>query len=431
MRISPNGTVVAFTHGYGGGPLSVEVVDLATGGTLASLPAGHDPRWLGDRSLLARSPDGQANMAEGGGFSIGFVGANLGDLDARNARAVFCADRSAGVDAYVDGALVRNYPATFEPGLSAGGTIALRDLVSGMGRLERLDGCGDAAAHDPNLGAITRPRWSSQSIVWDGVPFGRIFGRSSPDQPTVELSVPARSTSFPVVFWSGVALFVAFVMDDGELAVAEWGSLCARESKGWRVGQSGGSAFDWDLAAVPGNPSVLRVTFLTPAGELDAKTIDTRDAPVSLAPTTPPDPPDPPDPEPLPPDPETPDMNPTVDMIPRDQTVRAGDSIDQYLRANPRLGLPAGLWPEPWESADSAARLDVVSAYLIGEWCPEVCRLGPFPGDAAGWDTRRDLGLQHTFNVIESERGEKPPAPEPGEVQGPIGVDGRHFTVPG
>ena len=125
-------------------------------------------------------------------------------------------------------------------------------------------------------------------------------------------------------------------------------------------------------------------------------------------------------------------MNPTVDQIPRDQTVMAGDAIDAYLRGNPRLGLPSGIWPEDFDAAGNAERLDVISAYLIGEWCPEVCRLGPFPGDAAGWDTRRNLGLDHTFHVIEAERGEKPP-PETivaGELRGPIGTDRRFFTSP-
>ena len=124
---------------------------------------------------------------------------------------------------------------------------------------------------------------------------------------------------------------------------------------------------------------------------------------------------------------------PTVDQIPRDQTVMAADAIDQYLVGNPRLGLPAGIWPAEFYAVGNAERLDVISAYLIGTWCPYVCTLGPFPGDAAGWETRRNLGLDHTFHVIEAERGEQPTPPEPiaGTVQGPIGTDRRWFTVPG
>lgn len=124
-------------------------------------------------------------------------------------------------------------------------------------------------------------------------------------------------------------------------------------------------------------------------------------------------------------------MNPTVDQIPRDQTVMAAEAIDEYLVANPRLGLPLGLWPDAFDSRSMAEQIDVVNAYVIGTWCPYVCSLGPFPGDAAGWQTRRELGLQHTFHVIEAERGEKPAPPEPGALKGPIGVDGHTFTVPG
>lgn len=123
-------------------------------------------------------------------------------------------------------------------------------------------------------------------------------------------------------------------------------------------------------------------------------------------------------------------MNPTVDMIPRDQTVMAADAIDAYLVGNPRLGLPHGLWPDQFETRSTAEQIDVCTAYLISTWCPEVCRLGPFPGDAAGWETRRNLGLDHTFHVIEAERGEKPPV-QPVTFSGPISVAGDGFQVPG
>ena len=60
MRFAPDGHAVAYTHGYGGGGLSIQVVAVgAAGDVLAVFPAGHDPRWITARHLVARSPDGQ------------------------------------------------------------------------------------------------------------------------------------------------------------------------------------------------------------------------------------------------------------------------------------------------------------------------------------------------------------------------------------
>ena len=134
------------------------------------------------------------------------------------------------------------------------------------------------------------------------------------------------------------------------------------------------------------------------------------------------------------PEPEKePDVNPTVNQIPRDQIVMAAEAIDQYLIANPRLGMPEGLLPAAAGAVPLAFALDAVCAYVIGEWCPKVCALGPFPGDAAGWTQRREAGLHHVFHVIERERGEQPPPvpPPSGTLRGPISVSGRDFIVEG
>jgi len=452
MRFNAAATALAYTNGYGGGTLSIAVVDTATGLPLAVLPGGHDPRWLGPTTLVARSLDGAKSEANAGGYLCHYVGANDGDMDAIAGRAAYTADRSSGVTVYAPALLARTFPGTFEPALSAGGTIALRDLASGAVRLERLDGCSDPAAADPNLGPATRARWSGGTVVWDSLPYGRILGRSTPDQPTIDLSVPGHGCSMPVALWTGAILYVGFVVDDGLLSVAVWDGLVRQDGAAWLVATSGGSAFDWDLAVVAGDAGRLRVAYLSPAGALVLTTLDVAAPPASLLPEAPepkppepieppeppePETPEPPEPEtPEPPDPEAPEMAlPTVDMIPRDQTVMAADAIDQYLIGNPRLGLAAGIWPADFygDGIGNAERLDVVSAYLIGTWCPYVCSLGPFPGDAAGWETRRNLGLDHTFHVIEAERGEKPAPPEAGvagPVRGPIGTDRRFFTVP-
>lgn len=137
-----------------------------------------------------------------------------------------------------------------------------------------------------------------------------------------------------------------------------------------------------------------------------------------------------------PPDPKKEqDVNPTVNQIPRDQIVLAATAINDYLVANPRLGLPDGLIPYGTKHLGVGGMfdaLDAVCAYLIGEWCPKVCALGPFPGDAEGWRQRREAGLHHVFATIERERGgqQPPPPPPPGELRGPISVSGRDFEVP-
>ena len=264
MRIAADGTAVAFTHGYGGGDLTIRIVDTATGRTLAVLPAGHDPRWLASHTLVARSVDGLPADALEAGYQCTYVGANDGDMDACNSRAAYAYDRSAGVTVHATNAQPRSFPQTFEPALSPGGTIALRDLASGSIRLERLHGCIDPPARLADLGPATRLRWSSGTAAWDSLPYGRVLARSTPDQATLDLSVPGRSCVMPVPLWTGRQLFVGLVLDDGELAVATWDGLVRQDGLGWRIGISGGSAFDWDLATVPGRPDVLCAAYLSP-----------------------------------------------------------------------------------------------------------------------------------------------------------------------
>ena len=284
MRFSPDGTTVAYTLGYGGGPLSLQIADAATGAARAVLAAGHGPRWVGARGLMARSVDGRSGHAEGGGYACDYVGANEGDLDCCAERSAYTANRAIGLTAYEPGGVKEHYADTFEPGLSPGGTLALRDLSSGLMRLVRLPGCTDAAAHDPELGPATRPRWSSQTLVFDTLPFGRVFGRSTPDQPTVELTIQGHECSQPVVLWTGQLLVVGMVLDEGLLLLAEWGSLLRHESRAWIVGTSTGSAFDWDLALARGQVGVVRVAYLSPRGTLELASVDTKQAPSSLPP---------------------------------------------------------------------------------------------------------------------------------------------------
>jgi hypothetical protein len=131
-----------------------------------------------------------------------------------------------------------------------------------------------------------------------------------------------------------------------------------------------------------------------------------------------------PEPEPMP-------DKPSVRSIPRDQTVMAAAAIDEYLVANPRLGLPDGLMPayDP-DTTSLALALDAVCAYLLGEWVGFVVDAGPLPGDAVGWQQRREAGLHHTFATIERERGGQSGPPPAGSPAGPLSVAGRNFEVP-
>ena len=93
MRFSPDGQFVSYTAGYGGGALSIAVVEAATGRVVTRFPGGHDPCWLGPQALVARSMDGLGSYYEQDGFACGYVGANDGDLDAAAGRAAFTPDR--------------------------------------------------------------------------------------------------------------------------------------------------------------------------------------------------------------------------------------------------------------------------------------------------------------------------------------------------
>ena len=433
MRFSPDGQFVSYTAGYGGGALEVLVVEAATGKVVTRLPGGHDPCWLGPQALLARSLDGAGSYFEQDGFACGYVGANDGDLDAANKRAAFTADRGAGVTIYIDGKAQQNFPSTFEPKLSAGGTLAVRDLASGVIRLERLPGCTDAAG--AALGPGTRPRWSSQTVVWDTLPYGQVLGRSSPDQPTVDLTVPGHSCTFPVVLWTGAMIVVGLVLDDGALTLCEWGSLQYREAKGWDIAQSGGSAFDWDLALAGGDPMLVRVAYLTPAGDLALATVDLHVPAENLAgggvspgpgpgPGPGPEPPEPlppePEPGPLPPEPGPEPLPPTP--TPEGIVITYDELRNMEMRLEDTYKNHGGHPPQ---------------TYTI-----HVNQEG-FVWRKHYWD-RRAAGMSHEqairsvesdIDVIEGRPDRWAPTPPqpvaPGTIQGPLGIDGRHFTVPG
>ena len=446
MRFDATGDRVAYTLGYGEPPASrrLRVVVASHAGTpLAELPAGHDPHWTGLAALVARHPAGGEDRDTVAGFTLRRLGANDGDLSAAGAFVAYAPTRASGVHVIgADGLHVGLWPHTFEPAISAGGSLAVRDAASGILRLVRVPGCVDVVAREPILGPGTRARWAGQAVAWDTLPYGRVFGRVTPGAPTVELTIPGRACSRPVLVWAAGRLYVGLVADAGTLVLAAWSALEARDGRGWRIGASDNSAFAWDLIADAAGRGV-RVAYLTPGGTLATARVDTDaalealEAPPPIPPTRPPTPPPPtphPPPDPDPPDPRPADPEdpmPSARSIPRDQTVAAAIAIDQYLVGNPRLGLPDGLLPSDAGTVPLDLALDATCAYLIGEWIGFVLEQGAqLPGDGPGWEDLRRRGLEHTFRKIEAERGGGGAAVTAGPVRGPLGVVGRDFTVP-
>jgi len=437
MRFDPTGHRIAYTLGYGDPAASRRlriVVADRTGIGLTELPGGHEPEWSGTDTLYARSLDGSHADHVGGGFTLHLRGANDGDLSAAAGVVAVAADRAHGVT--VTGpSFGQTYAGTFEPSLSQGHTLALRDLASGSLRLERLPGCRDAAATLPSLGPGTRARWGSQTVVFDTVPFGRVLGRVTPDQVTIDVSIPGRTCTHPVALWTGTVLYVGIVLDEGELVLAEWGSLTRHEARGWRVGVSGGSAFDWDLANSADGPLVA---WLTPEGTLATAIVNVSAPPVFLG-IEPPEPP--PDPAPIdPPDPPDPPPTGGDDMTAADirrYVAELGNDLlfgavqryhgDVLPRDRPMDGaIKSEAWtegdPDFWTGdvttggANGFFCRSYVSEYLIARDTGRTAAQAS--GD--GYDAAIKA-YNHAVNP--------PPTPPPGAVKGPIGVVERDFTV--
>jgi len=437
MRFDPTGHRIAYTLGYGEPAatrrLRVVVAD-RSGTFLAELAGGHEPEWFTTDTLYARSLDGSAGESFAGGYTLHLRGANEGDLSASASVVAYAPDRAHGVT--VTGpSYGQTYPGTFEPSLSEGHTLVVRDLASGALRLERLPGCRDAVATVPNLGPGTRARWGSQTVVFDTVPFGRVSGRVTPDAPTVDLSIPGRTCTQPVALWTGSALYVGLVLDEGELVLAEWGSLERHEARGWRIGVSTGSAFAWDLANSADGPLVA---WLTPEGTLATALVNVAAPPVSLAPGAPIDPPieppiEPPDP---PIDPPTTEPDMTAADIRRYVAELGNDLLfgavqryhgDVLPRDRPMDGaIKSAAWtegdPDFWTGdvttggANGFFCRSYVSEYLIAR------DAGRSAAQASG--DGYDAAIKAYNHAVNP-----PPPPTPGAVKGPIGVAARDFTV--
>lgn len=459
MRISPDGLADVHVAGLGSTPPAPLVTVTDDSGVAVALAPGHSPRWYGGRDVVfgAQQDGPPLQRAAAPSWSVGSFPLPSGNsvTAAAGRAAVHRTDprRELTSDGHAIGGAT--------DGVYSDDGLWLAYLLPDVPveRVSRLVVGPSADPHDARIlweGSPLNPRFGGTTVAFE-VGSGRVgacVDVSNPTQPAIVFPLPEPwRISKPVPVWHAGRgeLLLLFVADDGargHVMLATWSSLTLGRPEGWVVAVSTGSAYDHDARPVAPSPSLVAVCWLAPDGRRQRATLDVASPRLPLSPPNVPPEPEPPDPEPEPPDPEPepeppdpkpepepePDpMLPTVDMIPRDQTVMAGQSIDDYLKGNPRLGLPAGIFPEPFDGQPMATKLDVTCSYLLGVWCPYVCTLGSFPGDAAGWDERRRLGLDHTFHVIEAERGEPQPGPEPpqpGALRGPIGVDGRHFVVP-
>jgi hypothetical protein len=282
MRYSPTGSHIVMERGQNAadGPRRIEVMDVTTG-AVATFPSGYNPRWLTADQIVAESPDGSVGESFVAGFKVRYVPANRGQLDANGAGAWAVSDlmRTTFTVANGDVDIVEE---AREPRLSALATLVVRDPDDGLLRLYS----------GPELGPCEDSRWSSETLVW--WLGGRVWGRTTPDQPTVELRLAGRSLSHPAPFWyeEDASLWVALEIGDGELALCEWSDLTEGRAQGYRLGRSDGAGFDLDCA--PGaTRHEIRVCYFDPLGAPVRVTVDTREPMVSLEkPVDPPPPPD-------------------------------------------------------------------------------------------------------------------------------------------
>lgn len=276
MRLSPNGRWFVMERGQhpSDGARRIDVVEAATGAVLVSFSPGFNPRWIDTVNIVAESATGFASSASQGGWSVRYVPANRGQLDGRGGH-VAVSDLSRAIVSDLVGGALFDVQQAREPRLGVGIGLAVRH--PGTGSLRYLSG---PAAAGVDLGLCEDSRWDSGTLVWWLE--GRVWGRTTIDQPTIELTVPGRSCSHPAPLWTGSFLYVGLVLDDGELVICEWGSLVRREALGWKVGRSAGAGFDWCL--VSDGVKGLRVAYFDPLGVPVYASVDTSQPAVSLAP---------------------------------------------------------------------------------------------------------------------------------------------------
>jgi hypothetical protein len=229
------------------------------------------PRWLTENTLLYLDhATGAIMQATAPLWAVEVLGPVANELDAAAGVHAWSL-RPAGQPPVVRTSLGGpDLVGDFEPCLSATGDLCVRSQATGTLRIEDLG--NDTAG--PILGAGTRARWSSQTLVWEWL--GHVYGRSTPDQPTVELTITDRDCFYPVPCWDGREIWVLMVCDEtGEIVVAEWGSLVSGDPMGYVLGRSSGQGYDHDVQPASWLERVLRVAWLTSDGSVADLLVDT------------------------------------------------------------------------------------------------------------------------------------------------------------
>lgn len=233
MRFSPDGQRIAFVDGLGLHPPVPVATVSEPDDTQVALSFGHDPCWTWPNEVLYRDhSSGEILRSRWPAWDIERTGNYANELTAGAGWYAYALASEHAVTIVGRGTL----PDSFEPSLSQDGRwLARRRHSTGELMLLNLSDMGEYA-----VGPGTRARWSGSSVVWQWG--GRIYGRTTPDQPTRDLTPPGRSASHPLIVWDGSALTVFAVIDDGEL----WAFDFFDSTQGWPIGKSAGSAFEWD-----------------------------------------------------------------------------------------------------------------------------------------------------------------------------------------
>jgi len=270
MRYDSTGKYIVMERGQhaSDGQRRLEVVDAATGALVETHPSGYNPRWVDGSRIIAEAPFGHDDVSLGL-WRVDYVPANRGQLDA-NGHGVWAVSDLRVTTVHPSGAVVGR-----EPRLSASGELAVRD-ETGTLRIFGRD----------TLGPCEDARWSSETLTW--WLGGRVWGVTTPGQPVTELTVQGRSCSKALPYWDGETLWVALVVDAGELWLCEWGSLARREALGWRIGVSDGAGFDYDLRS--NAPWGVKVAYFDPLGVPVYAVVDTLQPPESMLKPAPVDP---------------------------------------------------------------------------------------------------------------------------------------------
>lgn len=308
MRIAPDGVRYVYRANQGT-PGATPMVTLVDGdGAVHELGDGGNARWLRS-GVVWNSQAGRLKMARAADWSraedIGAGGHIITSAPLTDRWALSDTDPHRIVRSWTPQILT----GATAPALSDDGDwwVYLRpDVPPGRSTLV-LERCDGEAFYDAtrrewveeeilSTAAPMLPRWASggTTLMWEDA--GVLYGVTTPGQPPVRFpSISGRrSLHKPVAIWVPDIgqLWVLCTDGDGEILLAEWGSLARGAARGRVLGRSEGAGYDHDARPIGG--AQLRVRWLAPTGP-DGSVVDlTRDLaslakPVIVEPPTPAD----------------------------------------------------------------------------------------------------------------------------------------------